>query len=64
MRGDAVGAGQLEAAQSNIERMRPGMGKPAGRFGKRHPGTQSFTHRNRRGRRPGVEPGQRILGIA
>jgi hypothetical protein len=67
-RGDAVGTGQLKVAQSNIHRMRPGMGmgmgEPAGRFGKRHPRTQSLTDRSRRCRHAGVEPGQRILGIS
>ena len=65
-RGDGIGAGEIEGAQRQVERMDPGMGvgEPAGRLGEGHPREQALADGVRRRGGARIEAGERVLGIA
>jgi hypothetical protein len=65
-RGECGAGGEPCRAQRQIERVDPGVGvgEPAGGLGGGHTGKQAIAHRISGGGGAGVEPGERVGGVA
>ena len=65
-RGERGAGGEAGGAEREIERVDPGMGvgEPAGGLGGGHAGAQAVAHRVGRRGGAGVEPGERVGGVA
>ena len=65
-RGERGAGGEAGRAERQIERVDPGVGvgEPAGGLGGGHAGAQAVAHRVGRGGGAGVEPGERVGGVA
>ena len=65
-RGERGAGGEAGRAQREIERVDPsvGVGEPAGGLGGRHARAQAIAHRVGRRGGAGIEPGERVGGVA